>query len=91
MIHFLNRLFGCAHATRREYLDGRLTLVCDDCGRRWPVDVTDTDVASRLEARRQRARVELRDAQDLKRIARERETWRRQAAVTSIETRRRTR
>lgn len=91
MIALIRRLVGWPHSTRREYLDGRLTLVCDDCGRRWPVDVTDADVASRLEARRQRARAELREAQDLTRIARERETWRRQAAVTSIETRRRTR
>ena len=91
MTRLLRRLFGCDHATRREYLDGRLTLICDDCGRRWPVDVTDADVASRLEARRQQARVELREANNRQRIAREREAWRQQSAVTSIETRRRTR
>jgi hypothetical protein len=82
VIRLLNRLFGCAHATRREYLDGRLTLVCDDCGRRWPVDVTDPDVASRLDARRQQARAELRELQHRAQIAREREVWRRQSAVT---------
>jgi hypothetical protein len=91
MIALLRRLFGCPHSTRREYIADRLTLICDDCGRRWPVDVTDADVASRLEARRQQARAELREANNRQRIAREREAWRRQSAVTSIETRRRTR
>ena len=91
MTRLLRRLFGCDHDPRREYLDGRLTLICDDCGRRWPVDVTDTDVASRLEARRQQARAELCEMNNRQRIAREREAWRQQSAVTSIETRRRTR
>jgi hypothetical protein len=89
MTRLLRRLFGCPHNTRREYLDGRLTLICDDCGRRWPVDVTDTDVAARLEARRQQARAELRELTNRQRIARERAAWRRQSAVTPIASRRR--
>jgi hypothetical protein len=89
MTRLLRRLFGCPHSTRREYHAGRLTLICDDCGRRWPVDVTDAEVAARLEARRQQAREELREATTRQRIRREREAWRAQSVVTPIASRRR--
>jgi hypothetical protein len=68
-----------------------LAMVCADCGRSVPYDLTDPDVASRLAARREQARSELREAENHARILRERDAWRRAGSVTSIETRRRTR
>lgn len=60
MLTWLLRLcrFRCRHPhTYRERREGQLMLVCDTCGRAFPVAVSDRDKAKRLRARLKKSRV----------------------------------